>query len=188
MKGTLFLISGPSAVGKTTLVKLLMAELDSENIKLLVTYTTKQPRENDINGKDYYFITEQDFLDKKSKGFFIESAHVYGNWYGVPASMLDDLQNDISYIAVVDVKGACTLASLYNKYCAIWIDAHDRIIAERMSMRATESQEVQQLRLNKIYEERKAAEDSNIYMYKLINENKEAALSKLMEIFSNHIN
>jgi guanylate kinase len=187
MLGTLFLISGPSAVGKTTLAELLMQELADEPIKLLVTYTTKKPRLGDVEGKDYFFIDERDFVNKKQEGFFMESAFVYGNWYGVPVSILSDLQNGISYIAVVDVKGAQTLSSLYSRHLAVWIDADQDIIMERMKLRGTESQDVQNIRLGELQKERRLALDSQLFSYTLINNDKENALKEFKSLIRSYI-
>ena len=78
--GTLYIISAPSGAGKTSLVKaLLQADID---LSLSISYTSRQPRPEEIDGRDYHFVTRQVFERKLQEDEFLESAELYGNFYG----------------------------------------------------------------------------------------------------------
>ena len=81
-KSKLIIISSPSGAGKTTLCKLLIKKM--KNINLSISYTSRSKRLNEINGKDYFFITKKKFLSLKKKNFFIETANNFNNLYGSP--------------------------------------------------------------------------------------------------------
>ena len=78
----IIIISSPSGAGKTTLCKLLLKKM--RNINLSISYTTRNQRLNEINGKDYFFVTKEKFNNLKNKNFFIETAINFGNYYGSP--------------------------------------------------------------------------------------------------------
>ena len=82
MKGKLIIISSPSGAGKTTLCKLLIKKM--KNLKLSVSYTSRNQRLNEINGKDYYFVSKKKFELLAKKNFFIETATNFKNLYGSP--------------------------------------------------------------------------------------------------------
>ena len=81
-KNKIIIISSPSGAGKTTLCKLLLKKM--RNINLSVSYTSRNKRLNEINGKDYFFVTKKKFNHLKNKNFFIETAINFGNYYGSP--------------------------------------------------------------------------------------------------------
>lgn len=101
-RGRLFVISGPSGVGKGTLVAQVMKKLP--NLKRAVTYTTRQPRQGEISGKDYYFVTREEFERLKQEGAFLEWAEVYGNFYGSPKREVEEiLSKGHNVLLVLDV-------------------------------------------------------------------------------------
>lgn len=187
MPGILFLLSGPSAVGKTTVLKRVLEQIADLNVQPVVTYTTKKPRPLDINGKDYHFITTNDFLEKMKQGFFIETAQVYGNWYGVSGELLTDLEKGASYIAVVDIQGALALQKLYAPYIGIWLDANNDKIIQRLTARGTESQIDREVRCSKIEVERALARESGVYNHTIINDDSATAASELEHIIRTFI-
>ena len=79
--GKLFILSGPSGAGKGTICKELLAQTD---LQLSVSMTTRAPREGEIHGVHYYFVDEEEFLDRISRDGFLEHAEVYGRRYGTP--------------------------------------------------------------------------------------------------------
>ena len=81
-KNKIIIISSPSGAGKTTLCKLLLKKM--RNINLSISYTSRNKRLNEINGKDYFFVTKEKFNQLKNKNFFIETAINFGNHYGSP--------------------------------------------------------------------------------------------------------
>ena len=82
IKNKLIIISSPSGAGKTTLCKLLIKKM--KNINLSISYTSRSKRLNEVNGKDYYFVSKKNFEKLKEKNFFIETAKNFNNFYGSP--------------------------------------------------------------------------------------------------------
>jgi guanylate kinase len=110
MDNNLVLISGPSGGGKTTLSNLMLAS--GGNFTRVVTCTTRRPREGEVDGKDYYFLTPEKFADLKAADAFIECATVYGNSYGtLKTSIIEKLQQGQNVILVMDVQGANTIVA-----------------------------------------------------------------------------
>ncbi len=85
-KGILFVISAPSGTGKTTLIQELMKEVDG--LSFSVSYTTRQPRPGEVQGRDYHFVSRKDFLRMVDEGRFLEWAEVHGDLYGTPLESL----------------------------------------------------------------------------------------------------
>ena len=102
--GTLFVISGPSGVGKGTLVNLLMQ--DDKSLVLSVSCTTRRPRVGEVNGKSYFFISQEEFLKRKEENGVLEWDEHFGNYYGTPKSFVLEQLKTHSVILEIDVKGA----------------------------------------------------------------------------------
>jgi guanylate kinase len=104
-KGVLIIISGPSGAGKGTICKALLEK--HANLFLSVSATTRAPRQGEVEGVNYYFLTKDEFKSKIEEGDFLEWAEVYGNYYGTPKSkvqeMLDEGKN---VILEIDIQGA----------------------------------------------------------------------------------
>ena len=99
----IIIISSPSGAGKTTLCKLLLKKI--RNIKLSVSYTSRSKRLNEINGKDYFFVTKEKFNHLMNKNFFIETAINFGNYYGSPYKNLKTFKKN-QILFDIDWKGA----------------------------------------------------------------------------------
>ena len=105
MRGTLLIFSGPSGVGKGTVVKELRKRND--RIRLSVSATTRKPRPEDVEGATYYFKTEEEFLAMIDRGEFLEHAVYSGNRYGTPAGPVDALlEQGCDVVLEIDVQGA----------------------------------------------------------------------------------
>lgn len=106
-KGNIFLLVGPSGAGKTTLMFNCISLLKKAGIELLFfpTFTTRPPREKEINGIDYFFITEKEFLFKKNNNFFLESTLIGDIFYGTSKQIESFLLRDKNIIMIVDEKG-----------------------------------------------------------------------------------
>ena len=105
----LFIIVAPSGAGKTTLVeRIIESPPIGLNLEKIITYTTREPRSEEVCGKDYYFISRKEFEEKIKNTFFIEHSFVYNNYYGSSfASMNGGCgKKDISVIAILDFNGA----------------------------------------------------------------------------------
>lgn len=134
MKGKLIIIAGPSASGKTELVKRLIARMP--NSARLVTTTTRQPRPDEIN--DYFFMSRAEFQEGIQSGNFFEYAEVYGNLYGVSKKVLSTFTEKYDYVfSIMDVQGTQTLKSKIPKALTLFIqpdslnDIRRRILKER---------------------------------------------------------
>ena len=101
------MLSGPSGVGKTTLCSKLIEEF--QDVQRIITSTTRSPRNGEVNGVDYYFLSKEDFLKNVENGDFLENALVYGNYYGVQrTTILNQLNAAKNLIISLDVAGAET--------------------------------------------------------------------------------
>ena len=104
-KGCLIVFSGPSGAGKDTILNKIMGE--KENLKLSVSHTTRPPREGEINGKSYYFVSRQEFIKMAENGEMLEYATYCGNYYGTSAvKVQDELEKGNDVILEIEVQGA----------------------------------------------------------------------------------
>ncbi len=112
--GSMIILSSPSGAGKTTLVKLLAK---SKNYQISISHTTRKPRENEANGKDYFFINEEEFKNLINKGEFLEYAKVFNNFYGTALKPVqDNLDNGKNVIFDIDWQGAQQIKNKRLKY------------------------------------------------------------------------
>ena len=103
-KGLILILSSPSGAGKTTLAKKI-ADKDS-NFKISVSYTTRTPRPNEVNGVDYNFVSIDDFQDLSNQNKFLEQAKVFGNYYGTLKGPIEkDLLKGVDYLFDIDWQG-----------------------------------------------------------------------------------
>ena len=153
--GKAVIFSAPSGSGKSTIVKHLLAK--RADLEFSISATTRQPRSTEISGKDYHFLSEQDFLDKVDQGAFLEYEEVYpGIYYGTLQSELDRIWNASNHVIFdLDVKGGAKLNEiLKTRALAIYIKVEDiSILKARLLARGTENQEQITSRLLKVAEE-----------------------------------
>ncbi|GAG18336.1 unnamed protein product, partial [marine sediment metagenome] len=119
-KGKLFVISAPSGSGKTTLEKML---LDS-NLELTksVSVTTRKPREDEKEARDYYFISQDEFLKRRKRGKFLEWAKVFNHYYATPKEKVDKfLEEEKKIILSIDVQGARQIKDIYPDAVFIFV-------------------------------------------------------------------
>ena len=119
-KGELIVFAAPSGAGKSTLIKEIIG--NNENIELSVSATTRSPREGETHGKDYFFITDNEFNDLKKKDAFIESADVHGHQYGTLKAFVEEkLENNISVVLDIDVQGFIQISNSIKEVISIFI-------------------------------------------------------------------
>ena len=107
-KGIALVISAPSGAGKTTLVQRLLREFPQFGYS--ISCTTRQPRQGEVDGKDYVFLSREEFEERRAQGYFAEWAEVHGNLYGTPlAPVKDSLQRGQDVLFDIDVQGAAQL-------------------------------------------------------------------------------
>lgn len=117
-KGQIFIITGPSGVGKTEILKIIL--INSElNLQKVTTCTTRAKRDGEIDGKDYFFISKEEFLQELKNNEFFEHAEVYGNYYGSRKRDVEKLLNSGKNVLFqIDPQGAANLKKI-NDHCKV---------------------------------------------------------------------
>lgn len=184
----LMVISGPSGSGKGTVVELLKKKYEEENKKLYVSVscTTREPREGEVDGKSYFFITEQEFEEKLNDHDFLEyNKYANGKYYGTPKSNVVKYLNDgYDVILEIDINGYRQIKENYPDVIGVFITLDDLDkLEERLRNRGTETEEQIQDRMNRAREEIK---DKDEYPYVLINY--EGKANETMEQIYNILN
>lgn len=144
---TLFVISGPSGVGKTTIAQLL---LDSDRaIQRSVSYTTRAPRSGEERGIAYNFVSRDKFAEMDRGGDFVETAQVYEDWYGTSIKTVAETLDLSDVLLVLDTKGCRSIKTLLPQAsCIIFIVPSDiSDLAARLKRRASETEDVMKKRL-----------------------------------------
>lgn len=160
-KGALVILSGFSGVGKGTVAKRLV---EKYGYSLSVSATTRQPREGEVDGRDYFFKTEEEFRNLIDYNGFIEYARYVENFYGTPRKFVEDeLNAGHNVILEIEVQGAFAIREQYEDALLIFITAPSAgEIKNRLIGRGTESEEVIAKRLSRAVEE---SEDMCQYDY-----------------------
>lgn len=163
-KGILFVLSAPAGTGKTTLVKMLTDEFPS--VVKSVSYTTRAPRQGEINGKDYFFISRSEFEVKRKRGDFLESAEVFGHFYGTSKEFVEDCKEQGKHVVlVIDTQGALHLQSLKVDATYIFIAPPNfEVLKERLLGRKTESKEESEERLSWAHKEMAVASSYDFFV------------------------
>jgi len=185
MEGRLFIISGCSGVGKGTLLKLFLEK--NSNIIFSISATTREPREGEKDGVNYFFITKDEFKKSVENNEFLEWAEFSGNYYGTKRSFVEKtLAKGIDVILEIEVKGASQVKSKMPDAVSIFImpPSVDELEA-RLRGRHTESEEAIQKRLSAANCEIEAGKN---FDYKVVNDNLEQALNNLQTIFNSERN
>lgn len=133
MAGKIFIISGYSGSGKTT-VSEEMLKIRNNTIKA-ISFTTRPQRPNEKDGIDYFFIDKMKFLKLVETGNFIEFSEVYGNLYGTSFESFKAIESNKDVVKVIDVQGVEKLRNLNLKACFIFFDVPVEIIKERLEAR-----------------------------------------------------
>ena len=178
-KGSLIVISGFSGVGKGTIVEYIRTKY--EDYEVSVSCTTRAPRENEVNGREYYFISRDEFLAKREKNGFIESAEYCGNLYGSPRSFVEEkLAEGKRVILEIEIQGAMNIRSQYPDAVLIFImpPSAAELIA-RLTGRATETQEQILHRVQRASQEAEGIED---YDYIFVNDIVEDCAARIHDL------
>ncbi len=174
-----FVISAPSGSGKSTLVHEVMRRLT--RLRFSVSYTTRTPRGDEQNGREYYFIDREDFQTRVARGEFLEWAEVFGHFYGTHASVLDQAKAEgFDLVLDIDVQGARQLKGKIPAAVSIFILPPSReVLEQRLRARSQDSEEVIERRLREA-----AAEIRNysVYDYVLVNHEVNASAERLAAI------
>lgn len=178
-EGLVFIVSAPAGTGKTTLVQKLVYEFPS--IVVGISYTTRQPREGEIPGIHYHFITELEFETKIAATDFLEYVKLYGTYYGTSRQWIKEQQRQGKHIVlVIDTQGAMQVKAQISTILIFIRPPSLEVLQHRLIRRQTESFEVIEKRLERARIELKLAEK---YDYQLINDDLEIAYQVLRSIF-----
>ena len=174
-KGSLIVISGFSGVGKGTVVQKMVAEY---GYSLSVSATTRAPREGEVDGREYYFKSVDEFRNLIDYNGFIEWAQYVENYYGTPRKFVEDeMAKGHDVILEIEVQGAMNVREQYPDAILIFITAPSaKGLRERLAGRGTESEEVIDKRMQRAVEE---SEDMQQYDYIVVNDDVDTCVEDL---------
>ena len=185
-KGELFIISAPSGAGKSSLIQEIIRRGSASDslIELSVSATTRSPRSNDVEGKDYFFISQEKFLTFEEEDAFIESAIVHGNKYGTLKDYVDSKSSKgINLILDIDVLGFYQIKEKNIPNTSIFIVPPSiQDLKVRLENRNEDTPEVIEQRLKNAIEELNSASD---YDFRVLNDNFDMAADELYNLIIN---
>ena len=176
MKGNLVIITSPSGGGKGTLIKHVLETVP--HIGYSVSYTTRPPRNGEEDGRDYFFVSVDEFEKLRSSGEFLESASVHGNLYGTSRSQVENITAaGYDVILEIDVQGAVAILEQMPEAVSIFIMPPSfEVLRARLEARNTESWDDLQVRLRNSFVE---IRDYHYFQYVVVNELREKAAEEL---------
>jgi guanylate kinase len=178
-KNKVFVISGPSGVGKGTLVESILKRVP--NITRSVSATTREPRAGEKNNDHYHFVAQRQFEDKVESGEFLEWAEVHGNLYGTMRETVSrELAQGNDVILVIDVQGGLAVKDNIPDSILIFVEPPSiRELRARLEKRGTELPEAVDARIEVAQKELEKKSD---YDYSIVNEDLDTAVAKLISI------
>lgn len=180
-RGKFIVISGPSGVGKGTICNKLINEI---NAKYSVSLTTRSPRENEIDGINYYFVSNQEFLKKIDDNELLEYNYYNGNYYGTSKMVVNEMiEKGINVLAEIDVTGGYNIKNIYPDAILIYIKppSYDEL-RNRLINRGTDNIDSINERLKIAIDEEKK---SSGYDYVIVNDDVDKATNDIKNIILN---
>jgi guanylate kinase len=178
-KPFLIILSAPSGGGKSTVLREILASCS--NIDYSISYTTRPPRGNEVDGKAYFFVSVQQFEEKTKQGDFLEHANVFGHWYGTSKEFIrNSIANGHHVIMDIDVQGAIQISATEFDIVKIFILPPSlSVLKQRLVDRNTDIPEVIRKRLQTAKKEIACLEH---YDYLVINEDINIAVEEVKQI------
>ncbi len=178
-KGLLFVVSAPSGAGKTSLCRAITDSL--EKLTHSISTTTRKPRPGEIDGRDYYFVSQERFREMIQAGDFAEWAEVHSNFYGTSRRVLDDMvSKGLDVILDIDTQGAKQIKAKYDTAVFIFILPPSLdILEERLRNRKSDHEDEIRKRMQRSREE---IRDYAMYDYIIVNRDFDRALTELRSI------
>ena len=175
MSNVLMIVSGPSGVGKGTLVKRLVKE--RADVTECITCTTRAPRAGEVDGREYFFLTKDEFEKRIQEDGFLEYDQHFGNYYGTPKAFVEKTLNEKSVVLEIDVVGALNAKKIYPKSVLVMVVPPSKEeLAARLKGRGTETEEEIARRLERLDYE---LSQSDKYDHVLVNDDLEEAYQNL---------
>lgn len=178
--GLLLVVSAPSGTGKSTLIRKLCS--DFPRLAFSVSYTTRAPRPGEVNGREYRFVSTEEFLRLKDDNVFAEWAEVHGRFYGTPrsdVSRLIEQGNDVLFD--IDIQGARQLREAFPQGAFVFILPPSRkALEDRLQGRGTEDSETLAKRLGNA---RIEIEQADYFDYQIVNEDLDQAYLELRSVY-----
>ena len=179
MKHVLMAVSGPSGVGKGTIVKTILQR--REDVVESVSCTTREPREGEVNGKHYFFISKEEFLRRIDENDFLEYDEHFGNYYGTPKSFVEETLKTKSVIMEIDVVGALNAKKFFPDCVLVMILPPSlEELKNRLVGRGTEGKDEIENRLSRLEYE---LSQKDKYDYIIVNDDLETAIAEVSKIF-----
>ncbi len=181
MKHIMMAVSGPAGVGKGTIVKTIIGK--REDVVESVSCTTRAPREGEIDGKHYFFISKEEFERRIKENDFLEYDEHFGNYYGTPRSFVEKTLETKSIILEIDVVGSLNVKKEFPELVLVMIAPPSvEELKRRLIGRGSESEESLRIRLARL-EFELAQKDK--YDYFIVNDDLDAAIAEVESIFDN---
>src|SRR6267378_6314477 len=178
-RGILFVVSSPSGGGKGTLIQRILKK--ALNLSYSVSFTTRAPRDGEVDGREYFFVTPREFERMVAANEFLEWAHVHGKQYGTSRSQVfREISQGRDIILEVDVQGAASIRALMPDAVSVFIlPPSFAVLRQRLLDRGTDSPEELELRLRNAPKELK---DYPAFQYLIINDDADRAADQLTAI------
>ena len=179
-KAKLIIFSAPSGAGKSSLIKQLI-EMSESPLELSISATTRNPRDGEIHGKDYFFISDEEFNSLNDQDAFLESANVHGFKYATLRSFVEEKINlGISVILDIDVQGYKQIIETSQKFTSIFIlPPSFKELEQRLLSRGLDSKDVISKRLSNAIIE---LESANLFDFVVLNDNFDKTIEVLSSI------
>ena len=178
-RGILFVVSSPSGGGKGTLIQRVLKKIP--DLSYSVSFTTRAPRSGEVNGREYFFVSQEKFEEMAAANEFLEWANVHGKLYGTSSKQVfEEIADGRDIILEVDVQGAASVRSLVPDSVSVFIlPPSFEILKQRLESRGTDTPEELEIRLRNAPGELK---DYSAYQYLILNDDMDQAAEQLAAI------
>ncbi len=187
--GKLFIIIGPSGVGKTSLINaMLLPSTNLTTLQRVITYTSRPARMGEVHAKDYFFVSEHEFKSLLERDFFMEHSVAYGTYYGSPKALVQCIEQGDSFIMAVDIKGAQDIKKCHPEaiLIGIYVDEIDAL-KSRLKHRLTENEAEIERRIGLATQEMEFITKNSACFYRILNKDFEKSVKNLKEIIESEL-